>query len=146
MGRNRWSRLLLAACLTFALLSATGIASASSWVETLHSGSSGQAQARVLPSAPVSVLAACTSSSGKTMKVTWAALILATSYSVYQSKTSASTGYSLAASGVTTTSWTSGTLSNGTYWFEVAGYIGTNWASASSAASASHVISGSGCT
>jgi hypothetical protein len=132
--------------LTFALLSAPGIASASSWVDTLASGSSGQDPGLSLPSAPVSVVAACTSPTGKTIKITWAALALATSYSVYQSKTSASTGYSLATSGVTATSWTTGTLSNGTYWFEVAGYLGTNWVSPNSTATPSRVISGGSCT
>jgi len=144
--RNRWSRLLLAVPLTFALLSAPGIASASSWVDTLASGSRGQAQAQVLPSAPVSVVALCTSPTTKTIQVTWAALTHATSYSVYQSTTSASTGYSLAASGVIATSWTSGTLPKATYWFELAGYIGTNWVSPNSTATGSHVIATGGCT
>jgi hypothetical protein len=127
------------------VLSATGTAAASNWVGVLGLGSHGEAQARVLPSAPSGVSAACTSAFAKTIKVTWNTVATATTYSVYESTTSASTGYSLAASGVAGTSWTSGTLSNATYWFEVAAFIGTKWASPNSAATASHAINTFGC-
>lgn len=67
-----------------------------------------------------------------------------TSYSVYDSTTSATAIFTLVASGVTGTSWTSGALSNNTnYWFEVAALIGTNWASATSAASGESTIKNS---
>ena len=60
----------------------------------------------------------------------------AKSYSVYESTTSATGTYTLAASGITTTSWTSGTLTASTnYWFEVLALVGTTWSSAKSSAS-----------
>jgi hypothetical protein len=92
------------------------------------------------------VSAACTSQLAKTIKVTWSAATHASSYSVYKSTTSATSGYTLAASGISTTTWTSGTLSNATYWFEVAANIGSHWASPNSAATASHTITSVGCT
>jgi len=138
------SHLLLLAVVTGCLASAA-IASASTWVPTLASASHGEANAQAQPSAPTGVSAACTSPTLKTIKVTWSAVTHATSYSIYKSTTSATSGYSLAASGVTGTAWTSATLSNATYWFEVGVSIGTNWVSPNSTATASHTISISGC-
>jgi hypothetical protein len=131
--------------LTFSLLAGTGMASATSWTDALASSSKAQAQAQVLPSAPAGVSAACTSSSGKTIKVTWSAVTHASSYSVYKSTTSSSSGFSVTATGVVGVSWTSGTLSNATYWFQMAADIGTNWLGANSASTASHIISTAGC-
>ena len=60
---------------------------------------------------------------------------------MYDSTTSATGTYSLAASGVTGTSWTSGTLTSGTnYWFEVTVNIGSNWASGKSSATGESTI------
>jgi hypothetical protein len=60
---------------------------------------------------------------------------------VYDSTTSATGTYSLIASGVATTSWTSGTLTSGTrYWFEVVANVGTHWSSVKSAATGSSLI------
>jgi len=59
----------------------------------------------------------------------------------YDSTTSATGSYTLVASGVTGTAWTSGTLTNNTnYWFEVTALIGANWASVTSAASPESTI------
>jgi hypothetical protein len=77
----------------------------------------------------------------KTIEVTWSAVTHATTYSVYDSTTSATGTYSLLASGVATTSWTSGTLGGGTrYWFEVVANVGSNWSSVKSAATGSSLI------
>ena len=96
----------------------------------------GEAHAQALPSAPTGVTAACAApTTSKTIKVSWTAVTHATTYSVYDSTTSATGTYSLIASGVATTSWTSGTLTSGThYWFEVTVNVGSNWASAKSTA------------
>ena len=65
----------------------------------------------------------------------------ATTYTVYDSTTSATGTYTSVASGVTTTSWTSGTLTAGTnYWFEVTVSVGSNWASAKSTATGESTI------
>jgi hypothetical protein len=65
----------------------------------------------------------------------------AISYSILESVTSASSGYTVVATGVTGTSWTSGDLASGTYWFEVAASFGTNWLGSKSAATAERMIS-----
>ena len=118
---------------------------AGNWVVHLAAGSKGEAHAQTLPSAPTGVSAACAApTTSKTIKVTWSAVTHATTYSVYDSTTTATGTYTLVASGVATTSWTSGTLTTGThYWFEVVTNVGSNWTSAKSAASAESTINGS---
>jgi hypothetical protein len=54
--------------------------------------------------------------------------------------------YSSTATGVTTTTWTSGVLATGNDYFKVAAYVGTKWVGAESAATGESTISGSGCT
>ncbi len=117
---------------------------AAGWTIALRSGSTGEARSSSLPAAPTGVSSAC--GTGKTVKVSWTAVTHASTYTVYQSTTSASSGYSAAATGVTGTSWTSGTLSAATYWFEVSATVGTKWASPNSTATASRVISSSSCS
>ena len=65
--------------------------------------------------------------------MTWAAITHATGYAVYQSNTTATGTYTLQTT-VTTLTWTSAALATGNYWYEVVADIGTNWASAKSAA------------
>lgn len=128
------------------LLSGSGVAwAATSWLVTLHTGSSGETHSQVLPSAPTGATAACSApTTAKTIKVSWTAVSHATTYSVYDSTTSATGTYSLLAGGVSATSWTSGTLTAGThYWFEVSAAIGSNWSSAKSSATAESTINSS---
>jgi hypothetical protein len=47
---------------------------------------------------------------------------------------------------VTALTWTSATLATGSYWYEVVTNIGTNWASAKSAATAQRTIGTSVCS
>jgi cellulose 1,4-beta-cellobiosidase len=112
------------------------------WVAHLAAGSKGAGHAQALPSAPTSPAASCNApTTSKTIKVTWSAVTHATTYSVYDSTTTAGGTYSLIASGVATASWTSGTLTSGThYWFEVVANIGNNWSSVKSAATGSTTI------
>ena len=114
---------------------AAGPAFASTWVDHLAAGSSGESHTTTLPAAPTGVAAACQSSTGSKIIVSWNAVSKATGYTVLDSTTSATSGYSVAASGVATTSWTSGSLANGNYWFEVTASVGTHWTSPNSAAS-----------
>jgi hypothetical protein len=118
---------------------------ASNWVVHVAAGSKGESQASVLPAAPTGIAATCAApTTSKTIKVTWNAVTHATSHSIYDSTTSAGGTYSLVASGVVTTSWTSGTLTSGTnYWFEVVAVVGSNWASVKSSASAESTINSS---
>lgn len=62
-------------------------------------------------------------------------------FTVYVSATSSTSGFVAVTSGLTGTSWTSGTLNNGTYWFEVAASYGGSWTSSPSASTASRKIS-----
>jgi hypothetical protein len=112
------------------------------WVVHLATGSSGEAHALTLPAAPASPAASCNSPvTTKTIKVTWSAVTHATTYLLYDSTTSATGTYSLIASGVAATSWTSGSLTSGTrYWFEVVADVGSNWSSVKSAATGSSLI------
>jgi hypothetical protein len=83
--------------------------------------------------------------SGKKVTVTWAAVTHATGYAVYQSNTNATGPYTLQQT-VTALTWTSAALATGSYWYEVVTNIGTNWASAKSAATAQRTIGTSVCS
>jgi len=79
--------------------------------------------------------------------VSWAAVTHATTYAVYQSTTSATSGFSVTASGVASTSWTSSSLNSGNYWYRVTATVGSNWASAQSASTLeASVTKNSSCT
>jgi hypothetical protein len=127
------------------LLGLTGTAWATNWVPPLHAASAGEAKSAALPLAPSGPAAACTSSSAKTIKVSWTAVAKATSYTVYDTTTSATGTYAALTTGVTTTSSTSATLSAANYWFEVAAYVGTNWVGTKSLGTAESTVSSSGC-
>jgi hypothetical protein len=132
---------LAIAVMTVALAPA---AAASTWTVGLRNRSHAEATSQQLPSTPSNVSSACVSSSQAVVKVTWSPVAGAT-YTVYQSTTSATSGYSAVASGLSATSWTSGTLSGGTYWYEVAAQMGSNWASSRSAATAARNIGSGTC-
>ncbi|HAM02263.1 MAG TPA: hypothetical protein DCQ30_08580 [Acidimicrobiaceae bacterium] len=121
-------------------------ASASNWVASVAAGSGAQAQSSGLPSPPASVTAACTSAASNTIVVTWSAVANAATFSVYEATAAASGPYRAVATGVTSTSWTSGGLSSANYWFEVTAYLGTNWQSVLSTASAESTTTHSGKT
>jgi hypothetical protein len=115
------------------------------WTVGLKSGGSGEAHAQALPVAPTAASACATPTSGKKVTVSWAAITHATGYAVYQSNTTATGTYTLQTT-VTTTTWTSAALATGSYWYEVVTDIGTNWASAKSAATTQRTISSSACS
>jgi len=129
---------LLGAVLALAL-GATGTAYAS-WGVGLIASSTGEASAGAAPAAPSGVASACTSPLATTVTVTWSPAAKATSYSVWESTTSATSGYAIAAAGIAGPSWTSGNLAAGSYWFEVSSATGTAWTSANSAATAKRTI------
>ncbi|HEY5246060.1 MAG TPA: hypothetical protein VIJ60_10365 [Acidimicrobiales bacterium] len=89
--------------------------------------------------APTGAKATCTSLVSLTVHVAWNAVTHASTYRVWRS-TSKTTGYSVVASGVTATSWTSSGLSAGTFYFEVSATTGTHWAGPNSVASNSITI------
>lgn len=142
-GAHRVSHaiLLLALVLLFECRSAQA-----TWAIGLGGTRTGEARATAAPPAPAGVAAACVSSSGTTVKVTWTAVTLASTYKIWKSTTSATSGFSVTATGVTGTSWTSATLAAGGYWFEVSALVGANWATANSVASAKRTITVTTCS
>ncbi len=137
---------LVAIVLTVGLVATSGpVAASTKWAISLAAGSHGEAHATSLGT-PTGTAGACVSPTGATIKVTWSAPAHATSYTVYDSTTSSSSGFAIVAASVAGTSWTSGTLAAATYWFKVTAHVG-NWTSAQSASSTPRVItSAPGCS
>jgi hypothetical protein len=140
---------LLVAVLVSGILSLVSSGTAwatANWTVHVATVNSGEAQAQALPTATAATSACTSPVSAKTVKVSWTAITHVTAYAVYQSNTSATGTYTLQTSGVATTSWTTAALATGDYWYEVVADIGTNWASAKSAASAERIISSLACS
>jgi hypothetical protein len=140
--------LLVVVVLTTALslLVSSGTAwAAGNWTVHVATVNSGAARAQALPAAPTATSACASPTSLKEVTVSWAAITHASGYGVYQSNTTATGTYTLQAT-VTTTSWTSAALAAGNYFYEVKANIGTNWASASSAATTKRTISSTVCS
>ena len=127
------------------LVSSGATWAAANWTVKLTAGSSGEAKAQALPAAPSPTSSCASPATGKKVTVTWAAVTHATGYAIYQSNTTATGTYTLQTT-VTTLTWTSAALATGNYWYEVVTDIGTNWASAKSAATAQRTISSSTCS
>jgi hypothetical protein len=143
-SRDRW--ILLVVTLFAGVLSGGGNAWATTWIPGLAAGSTAEAQAGGVPAAaPTGPAATCTGV-GSTVKVTWTAVTLpahgnpALSYTVFESTVSSSTGFTSVATGVVGTSWTSGALLAGNYWFEVAAVFGSNWPGPNSASTSQRTI------
>jgi hypothetical protein len=122
-------------------VAAPQLAWASAWFVSVTAGSRGQSTAQPAPAAPATPTATCVSSVGNTVSVTWTAVAHATSYTVLQATASASGPYTVAAT-LSPTSWTSGALAGGNYWFQVKATIGTNWTSPASTATTQRTITG----
>ena len=135
MRRQRLTSALGAALLLACVLE-TG-ASGSNWTPGLTAPSSGEARGQPLPGAP-SVTATCSGLIGNIV-INWTAISPVTSYTVYQSSTSASGPYSVIKSGLTTTTYTQTGLL-GSYWFEVSAILGSNWVGPLSAPTAQRTI------
>jgi hypothetical protein len=116
------------------------MAAAASWAVGLGPGSQGETQARGAPAAPGGVAAACVGLLQPKITVSWNLVSLATTYTIYQSTTSASLGFSPTATSITGQSWTSGNLAIGNYWYEVGALIGSNWSGPLSSATAESTI------
>jgi hypothetical protein len=127
-------------CVLIAGLAPASVAAASTWAVAVGAASRAQAQAQGAPATPTGVTATCTSTIQTTVTVSWSAVVHAATYTVYESTTSSTTGYSTLASGIVGISWTSAPLATGTYWFEVAAYEGSQWASGHSSATAQRTI------
>jgi fibronectin type 3 domain-containing protein len=129
---------VIGACLAAAVGNVPAHA-ATAWRVTGTGSSQAHAQSWTAPS---NVTATCANALlSATITVNWNTVTHASSYSVYESTTSATSGYSLIASGITTTSCTSGALTSGrTYWHEVVAVVGNAWQSPTSAATTGRKI------
>jgi len=116
-------------------------ANATGWTVRTASDSAAIAQS-LTPNTPSTVTATCTEAiAARVITVSWSSVEHATSYVVYQSTTSATSGYSVVASDVTTTSWLTATLKKGTYWYAVASVVGSSsWISSMSAPTQARTI------
>jgi hypothetical protein len=120
-------------------------ASASSWTTPLKVAGSAETGALPAPPAPASASATCLAGGQRKIVVSWSTVVHAMTYSIYTSTNAAGT-FALTTNGVTTTTWTSGSLGTGNDYFKVAAYFGTKWLGAESAATGETTITGSGCT
>jgi hypothetical protein len=140
-GSRRW--LVPVAVLTVGLLGLLEPAASANWSVTVAANSGGEA-ASIAASSPTGVAAACVSSTGYTIKVSWTApSTRVTKYTVYQATSTTSTPGTYTSTGTaTTTSWTSGTLATGkNYWYEVVASYGTVWTSGYSTTTGESTIS-----
>ena len=134
------ARPLLAAGTLVGALSISAGASASTWTVPLVGGSNGEAQGYALPPAPTAT-AACSGVVLGSIIVSWTAVAPPnTTYTIYKSTTSGTTGFSAIATGVGGTSYTVSGLAISNYWFKVQGVSGTSWNGAQSAATAQRTI------
>jgi hypothetical protein len=143
----RW--LVFAVTLTVGFLAQQSVGgAATNWTVSLQTGSGGEAQS-IAASPPTGATATCTSSSAKTIIVTWTTpspSTHVTSYTVYEAKSTTGTpGPYNSLTTSTTSSYTTTTLSKDNYWFEVvAVYTSSTWLSAYSNATAETAIANSG--
>lgn len=136
--------LAIAVVLTAGLTGWAAPASASAWTVALAGTAISHAQAGALV-APTGATATCVSAATTTITVTWTAAAHATDYTVLESTSSATSGFAVVATGVTGTSWTSPSLADGSYWYEITTVDG-NWSSPSpSSATAQRSIATGGC-
>jgi hypothetical protein len=116
------------------------------WPVAAHAASNGHTQSGLGPTTPTGVTSACVGLTTPKVTVTWASVLHATTYTIYEATTSATGTYTAIATGVTASPWTSGTFTLGTYWFEVSANIGTAWTSPNSPATAQRTIAVIACT
>jgi hypothetical protein len=136
--RSAGHRLLLIVALAAFWTSGITAAWGSSWVPGLSASSNGEALAYSLPPQPTAT-ATCSGVLLGSIVVTWNSVTPASNYLVYQSTSSATGPYSEVAN-VTSLTYTQSGLGIGSYWFEVAAAVGSNWQGAKSAATAKRSI------
>lgn len=145
-SRHVAAALLCAVLVGAGALPQGGAGAATPWTVALGS-SGGEAQSQSLPGTPGGVTASCAGTLlNPKAVVSWSAVSLATSYSILESTTSSTSGFSTVAS-VPTVTWTSPNLTTGSFWFRVAASIGTNWTGSQSASTSGiTVLLGVSCT
>lgn len=146
------ARRALAAALCGALsaagwLATSGPATASAWTVGVAAGGNASGASDTGPAPPSSISSKCVSSSSNTVQITWSTVQHAATYTVYQATTSATGTYTAVKTGLTVTSWTTGSLARGSYWFKVTAVVGASWPSSQSVATPQRSIAANGnCT
>lgn len=140
-SRHTRNRVAAIALLLSLALAGAPHAHASGWTVATTARPSGLAQS-LDPQPPAAVTASCPApSSDRSIIVSWSPADHATSYVVYRSTTSATSGFGEVATGITTTTWTDTALKKGTYWYTVAAVAGSpTWISPMSDPSAGRTI------
>jgi hypothetical protein len=117
------------------------------WPVAIATGSSGESASQPAPIAPATVTANCVGLLSGKITVSWSAVAHADRYTVYVSNTGSPGTFTVAASNVASSPWTSPVLGLATYWFEVSAGIGSNWAGPNSAAAGPLlIVAGLACT
>jgi hypothetical protein len=136
--------LALAACLGAGGLAGPQAAlAATNWLVGRDGTNGGAGRAEPLPAAPGGVNAACVSLLGWSIKVTWNSVPHASSYTIYRSTSSASSGFAVYETvDGGTNSYTDANFSVLTsYWYRVTATVGTNWTGPQSASTPRRSVS-----
>jgi hypothetical protein len=134
----------LVLCLAAAALAAPPVAdAATNWTVPPGGTRGGTGRAEPLPAAPGSPNAACVSLVGWTIRVTWNAVPHTSTYTIYRSTSSTSSGFSVYATvGGGTTSYSDSNFSVLTsYWYRITATVGANWTGPQSASTPKRSIS-----
>lgn len=136
--------LALTACLGAGTLAESQTAlAATSWLVGRGGTNGGAGRAETLPAAPGAVNATCVSLLGWSISVTWSQVPHASSYTIYRSTSSSSSGFSVYDTvGGGTTNYTDANFSVLTsYWYRITATVGTNWTGPQSASTPKRSIS-----
>ena len=114
-------------------------ASASAWPVSVTTAT-GAAQSQGPPAAPANPAALCLSALSSRIVITWSSVAFGTTYAIYASTTSSSSGYSSLATGIAATTYTTAALPTATYWFKITASTGTKWEGPMSGATSQRTI------
>ncbi len=131
---------MLAAVLLLAMAANVTGAAATTWMVNVSALNNGHGQSQALPAAPAAT-ATCSGLVLGSIIITWTAVSPpGTTYTIYKSTTSATTGFSTIATGVSGATFTVSGLAIASYWFKVQGVAGANWVGSMSAATTKRSI------
>jgi hypothetical protein len=120
------------------LLPASG-AGATTWTIPVGSLNASESRAAGPPGVPQQVTATCVLVL-PAVTISWQSVASATAYVVLESTTSAAGPFNTVVGNPSGTSFTTGALSAGNYWFAVESQLGANWVSTASAATVESTI------
>jgi hypothetical protein len=134
----------LVAVLMLAIVTAPTGQAATAWALSVVAGSRAQSNASAAPGAPGPPAAVCNSILfvGFSIKLTWAAVTGAASYTVYQATAVNGTYANVGTVSATVNppTWTSPALGSASYWFKITYTVGQNWEGAKSTPSSPRTI------